>query len=172
MIYADDFIITGSSKELLEKEVKPLVEQFLRERGLELSPEKTFITHIEQGFDFLGQNTRKYGGRLLITPSKKNLHAFLERVRTVVRTNPTVKQEHLIGRSTRSFVAGRTITVTLWRLGHFGKRRWSYFIVSGDGPNVGIRKSRLLGSRNGTGTGWDGADVRSQSEPHSMESGP
>jgi len=96
VIYADDFIITGSSKELLEKEVKPLVEQFLRERGLELSPEKTFIKHIEQGFDFLGQNTRKYGGRLLTTPSKKNLHAFLERVRTVVRTNPTVKQEHLI----------------------------------------------------------------------------
>ena len=29
--YADDFIITGSSKELLENEVKPLVESFLRE---------------------------------------------------------------------------------------------------------------------------------------------
>ena len=56
--YADDFIITGHSKELLEDEVKPLVEQFLRDRGLQLSPEKTCITHIEQGFDFLGQNTR------------------------------------------------------------------------------------------------------------------
>ena len=49
--YADDFIVTGVSKELLEHEVKPLVEQFLRERGLELSPEKTIITHIDQGFD-------------------------------------------------------------------------------------------------------------------------
>src|SRR5689334_18396317 len=49
--YADDFIITGDTKELLEQEVKPLVEQFMRERGLELSPEKTVITHIE-GFDF------------------------------------------------------------------------------------------------------------------------
>lgn len=49
--YADDFIVTGSSQELLEQEVKPLVEQFMRERGLELSPEKTVITHIEQGFD-------------------------------------------------------------------------------------------------------------------------
>ena len=71
----------ASSKELLENEVKPLVERFLRERGLQLSPEKTCITHIEQGFDFLGQNLRKYGGKLLITPSKKNMHAFLEKVR-------------------------------------------------------------------------------------------
>jgi RNA-directed DNA polymerase len=57
--YADDFIITGSSKELLEDEVKPLVERFLLERGLQLSPEKTCITHIEDGFDFLGQNLRR-----------------------------------------------------------------------------------------------------------------
>ena len=52
------FINTGSSRELLEKQVQPLVEQFMRERGLELSPEKTRITHIEDGFDFLGQNIR------------------------------------------------------------------------------------------------------------------
>ena len=34
--YADDFIITGKTKELLEDEVRPLVESFLCERGLEL----------------------------------------------------------------------------------------------------------------------------------------
>ena len=79
--YADDFIITGCSKELLDNEVKPLVERFMIERGLQLSPEKTCITHIEEGFDFLGQNLRRYGGKLLITPSKKNMHAFLEKVR-------------------------------------------------------------------------------------------
>jgi RNA-directed DNA polymerase len=39
--YADDFIITGATRELLENEVKPQVEQFLRERGLQLSPEKS-----------------------------------------------------------------------------------------------------------------------------------
>src|SRR5260370_18631326 len=58
--FADDFIITGISKELLEDEIKPLVETFMKERGLELSTEKTVITHIENGFDFLGQNERKY----------------------------------------------------------------------------------------------------------------
>ncbi|MHB8370999.1 MAG: hypothetical protein ACYDBP_15175, partial [Leptospirales bacterium] len=31
--YADDFVITGASKELLEKNVRPLVEEFLKERG-------------------------------------------------------------------------------------------------------------------------------------------
>jgi RNA-directed DNA polymerase len=35
--YADDFVITGRTRELLEREIGPLVEQFLRERGLELS---------------------------------------------------------------------------------------------------------------------------------------
>ena len=56
--YADDFIMTGNSKEVLEIEVKPLIVAFLQERGLELSEEKTRITHIEDGFDFLGQNAR------------------------------------------------------------------------------------------------------------------
>jgi RNA-directed DNA polymerase len=81
------FIITGESKALLEHEVLPLVEDFMRERGLELSREKTSITHIEDGFDFLGQNVRKYNGKLLIMPSKKNRQAFLEKVRSLVKTH-------------------------------------------------------------------------------------
>jgi RNA-directed DNA polymerase len=95
--YADDFIITGADKAVLENEVKPLVEQFLRDRGLQLSPEKTCITHIEQGFDFLGQNLRKFDGKLIIRPSKKNTHDFLEKVRKLVRQNRGASQVHLIG---------------------------------------------------------------------------
>ncbi|OYV84542.1 MAG: hypothetical protein B7Z63_06760, partial [Ignavibacteriae bacterium 37-53-5] len=75
--YADDFVITGRSKELLEQDVRPVVEAFLRVRGLELSKEKTRITHIQEGFDFLGQNVRKYGDKLLIKPSRNNVKAFL-----------------------------------------------------------------------------------------------
>ena len=76
--YADDFVITGKTKELLEGEIKPLVEQFLRERGLELSPMKTVVTNVTQGFDFLGQNVRRYpNGKLLIKPSKKSVKRFL-----------------------------------------------------------------------------------------------
>jgi RNA-directed DNA polymerase len=85
--YADDFVITGRSKELLEGEVKPLVERFLQERGLELSPTKTVITHVENGFDFLGQNVRRYpNGKLLIKPSKKNVKTFLDGIRKAIKT--------------------------------------------------------------------------------------
>ncbi len=94
--YADDFVITGSSKELLEGEVRPLVEQFMMERGLELSPEKTVITHIEDGFDFLGFNVRKYRGKLLIKRSRKNVKAFLCNVRRVIKTNRQTSAGQLI----------------------------------------------------------------------------
>jgi RNA-directed DNA polymerase len=94
--YADDFIITGNSKELLENEVRPLVEEFLKIRGLELSQEKTRVTHIEEGFDFLGWNVRKYNGKLLIKPSKKNVKTFLEKIRKIIKGNKTAKQVNLI----------------------------------------------------------------------------
>jgi len=88
--YADDFIITGNSKELLEDEVKPLVCNFLAERGLILSEEKTAITHIEEGFDFLGFNFRKYDGKLLVKPARKSVRVFLRGIREIIRSNPTV----------------------------------------------------------------------------------
>ena len=98
--YADDFCVTGSSKELLEQEVKPLVEHFLHERGLELSPEKTVITHIEQGFDFLGQTIRKYrkGKRpkFFITPSKKSVKAFLRKIRKRIKESRDLTAGELI----------------------------------------------------------------------------
>jgi RNA-directed DNA polymerase len=63
---------------------------------LTLSVEKTKITHIEEGFDFLGWNFRKYDGKLLIKPSKKNVKAFLKTIRETVKGNKTAKQENLI----------------------------------------------------------------------------
>ncbi len=95
--YADDFIVTGKSPELLEKEAKPLIEDFLKIRGLYLSPEKTKITSIDKGLNFLGQNLRKYNGKLLITPSKDNTANFLNKVRRLIKSNKTVRQVELIG---------------------------------------------------------------------------
>jgi RNA-directed DNA polymerase len=94
--YGDDIVITGSTRELLEEEVTPLVKQFLDERGLTLSPEKTRIAHIEEGFDFLGQNIRKYAGKLLIKPAEKNVKSFLRKVRGIIRTNKGATAGHLI----------------------------------------------------------------------------
>ena len=94
--YADDFVITGASKELLEKKVRPLVEEFLKERGLELSEEKTRVVHIADGFVFLGQEVRKYRGTLLITPSKKNVENFLSKVQNIIGKSKATRQDELI----------------------------------------------------------------------------
>ena len=145
--YADDFIITGARKELLEDEVRPLVEQFLRERGLELSPEKTCVTHIEDGFDFLGQTVRRFGRKLLIQPSKKNTHVFLEKARGLIRRARGWNQADLIRQLNpvlrgwanyhRHIVAARTfkkVEAALWHsLWRWARRRhhqksWSWIV--------------------------------------------
>jgi len=94
--FADDLLITGATQALLTHEVKPVVETFLRERGLELSPEKTVVTHIEAGADFLGQNLRKYHGKLLIKPAPKSIKAFLRKVRSVINANKSAAAGSLI----------------------------------------------------------------------------
>jgi RNA-directed DNA polymerase len=94
--FADDFVITGATKELLEEGIKPIVEAFMRERGLVLSPEKTVITHIATGFDFLGQNIRKYNGKLLIKPSAKSIKSLLRKVRAVIKANKSATAGALI----------------------------------------------------------------------------
>ena len=97
--YADDFIITGESRELLESQVKPLVEAFMTERGLTLSPEKTVITNICDGFDFLGFNIRRYSnGKFLIKPSQKNVKTFLDKVRRIIKHSKASTQQELIGK--------------------------------------------------------------------------
>ena len=95
IIYADDFVITGVTKEILEEKVKPIVEKFLHERGLSLSKEKTKITHINEGFDFLGFNIRKFGKKLIITPSKISVKSLLSGIRKTIKLNKTAKQENL-----------------------------------------------------------------------------
>jgi RNA-directed DNA polymerase len=166
--YADDFIITGLSKELLENEIKPLVTVFLRERGLELSQEKTSITHIEDGFDFLGQNVRKHGGKFLIKPSHKNVKAFLADIRQVIQANngatayalitllnPKIRgwanfHRHVVSHETFVYVDSM-IFKALWRWArrrHPNKNRWwikdKYFGHHGNqhGRFYGERKDR------------------------------
>jgi RNA-directed DNA polymerase len=94
--FADDFLITGRSKELLRNEVIPFVQTFLQARGLELSREKSRTTRIADGFDFLGQNIRKYKGKLLIKPSAKNVKAFLKKVRHIIKTSQAISAGQLI----------------------------------------------------------------------------
>jgi len=135
--YADDFVITGASRELLEDEVRPWIEDFLAMRGLKLAAAKTKIVHIDQGFDFLGWNFRKYSGKLLIKPSKKNVKTFYEKLSKVIGDNLGATQENLIRLLTpmlrgwaqyhspvvakQSF--SRMDSLLYWRLMRWAKRR-------------------------------------------------
>ncbi len=94
--YADDFVITGATPELLRETVQPAVERFLAERGLTLSTEKTKITHIADGYDFLGFTIRRFGRQLLVRPSDASQRSLLKKVREVVRSMRTASQPALI----------------------------------------------------------------------------
>ena len=95
--YADDFVITAASREIIENEIAPMIESFLKERGLSLSPEKTKITHITEGFDFLSQNTRKYNnGKLLQKPAKKAIIDIRHKLRELVFKNLGTSAVNLI----------------------------------------------------------------------------
>ncbi|MEJ2750603.1 MAG: reverse transcriptase domain-containing protein, partial [Anaerolineae bacterium] len=83
--YADDFIVTGKSKRILETIVKPAIEEFLAKRGLTLSEEKTAITHIRDGFTFLGQSLRKHQKTLHITPAKEGVQLLVRKVGILTR---------------------------------------------------------------------------------------
>jgi RNA-directed DNA polymerase len=89
--FAVDLGITGRTKELPDNEVRPVVERFLAPRGLELSPSKTRVTQIEEGFDFLGVNIRKFDGKLLTQPAAKNVKAMLDKVRAEIKAHPQVR---------------------------------------------------------------------------------
>jgi hypothetical protein len=86
--YADDFLVTAPSKEILEQHVLPSIEAFLAERGLVLNQEKTRIVSIDEGFNFLGFTARKFhNGKLLITPEKAKVLAHLRRIKAYLNQN-------------------------------------------------------------------------------------
>jgi RNA-directed DNA polymerase len=95
--YADDFIVTANSEESA-REIKDMIVTFLHERGLELSDDKTLITNINEGFDFLGWNFRKYNGKLLIKPSKKSIKRFTETISQTITEGRAWSQEVLISK--------------------------------------------------------------------------
>jgi RNA-directed DNA polymerase len=94
--FADDFVITGSSKALLSENIEPGVVAFMAERGLSLSVEKTRLTSIEEGFDFLGQNVRKYNDKLIIKPSQRSIKAILTKIRRTIKANSCASAGHLV----------------------------------------------------------------------------
>lgn len=96
--YADDFVVTGRSSEVLEQQVIPMIREFLAERGLALSVEKTRIVSIEDGFDFLGFRFRKHQDLLLTTPCTSGVRRFREKVKGIIKSSRGLPAHVLIGR--------------------------------------------------------------------------
>ena len=94
--YADDFVETGATRELLEQKAKPALTDFLHQRGLELSEQKTVITHIETGFHFLGHTLRKFGPKLLITPAKSKVQTLRQKIKQCIQSALGLSQETLL----------------------------------------------------------------------------
>ena len=93
---ADDFIVTAKSKRLIEERIKPAVVEFLAERGLALSEEKTKLTHIKNGFTFLGQTFRKRGRKLHIKPAKEGVLALVRKVGMIISKHVSAPMPALI----------------------------------------------------------------------------
>jgi RNA-directed DNA polymerase len=94
--YADDFVVTAPSREVLEEYIQPKLEAFLAERGLELSEAKTRTVHIDEGFNFLGFTIRRFRGKVLTQPQKEKVQAHLRQLRAVVGRYRASSQDTLI----------------------------------------------------------------------------
>jgi RNA-directed DNA polymerase len=94
--YADDFIVSANSEEAILR-AKEVIEIWLKDRNLELSEEKTRIVRIDDGFDFLGFNIRRYREKaLLIRPSKEKVLSFCKDIGLRIKFLASAPQEKLI----------------------------------------------------------------------------
>lgn len=83
--YADDFVVIGENPKLLRL-LQIEIEAFLNERGLELSKEKTHITHVREGFDFWGFHFKKFpNGKMLVQPTKEGIISFKSKVKEIFK---------------------------------------------------------------------------------------
>ncbi len=99
--YADDFVVVAETKEILEQTVKPAIQKFMAERGLRLSEEKTVITHIHEGFDFLGKTVRKFNTQLIVQPSKAAAKSVVQKLGTLLRQSRSIPYAVLLRKLNR-----------------------------------------------------------------------
>jgi len=100
--YADDFVVTAPTREIINTHVLPILRDFLKERGMKLNDAKTRIVHREEGFDFLGFHVRQYHGKsrsvCLAKPSKKTIKRHLEQIKKMISSNKQMKADELISK--------------------------------------------------------------------------
>jgi RNA-directed DNA polymerase len=100
--YADDWCLAVSGTRQHAEALREEIAGVLSMMGLRLSPEKTLITHIDEGLDFLGwriQRHRKRGtGKhyVYVYPAKKALVAVMAKVKTICWQNTNLPLEDLL----------------------------------------------------------------------------
>lgn len=122
--YADDFIVTARSKEMLEKYIVPAIKTFLDARGLQLSDEKTRITRIDEGFDFLGEHLRKFNGSFTMKPAKCSVKGIIDKTKAIIKASrgnaawKMIKQLNPIIRGWAQYHRYVAAGETFWQIDH------------------------------------------------------
>ncbi len=128
--YADDLVGLCHSQEQAEQ-VKARLAQWLAPRGLSFNEDKTQIVHLEDGFDFLGFNVRRYHVKLLIKPSqaaikraRKRLAAEMRALRgsnaaaVIATLNPIIKGWAAYYRGVVSSKVFHSLDYQMWKLAY------------------------------------------------------
>lgn len=146
--YADDYIVTAGTKEDIE-EISPKLEGFLRERGLAHNQEKTKITHIKEGFNFLGFHIRQFKGKTLTLPQKEKVLDKLREIRAWLKKNINATPENVIGHLNpiiRGFGNFYRTGVAKQVLSYFDHQIWKALWT--------WARSKHRNQNNRKGTGW------------------
>ncbi|MFJ2630001.1 group II intron reverse transcriptase/maturase [Streptomyces sp. NPDC087532] len=122
--YADDFVALCATKEQVE-DVKSRLEEWFRPRGLAFNEEKTKVVHLEEGFDFLGFNVRRYRDKMITKPSrdavKRRKHEMQEIIRRMAGS-PVARLVHRLSpiiRGWSTYYRGVVSKDTFGKLDHY-----------------------------------------------------
>jgi RNA-directed DNA polymerase len=96
--YADDFVVISKKKRWLREMVRPVLDEFLRVRGMRLSEEKTTLIHLKQGLDFLGFHLSLKKGAVCVEPTQQAVTQIVDKVTTVLRMYPQAEPAEMIQR--------------------------------------------------------------------------
>lgn len=126
--YADDLVALCHSREEAEQ-VKARLAAWLAPRGLVFNEDKTRIAHLDDGYDFLGFNVRRYRGTLLIKPSKAALQRIRDRLSAevmnlrgvnaaavIAKLNPIIRGWAAYYRGVVSSEAFASLDFHMWKL--------------------------------------------------------
>jgi RNA-directed DNA polymerase len=126
--YADDLVVLCHSRDEAEQ-VKARLAAWLMPGGLAFNEDKTRIAHLDDGFDFLGFNVRRYRGKLLIKPSKAAMQRIRERLSAevlnlrgvdaaavIAKLNPIIRGWAAYYRSVVASEAFASLDFHMWKL--------------------------------------------------------